>query len=135
MQQRPTDSKKARTLRNPLRRKLHNSRKINTRTKTLLRNALIRSTLTYALQPHEIAIHGQQRIDSFTFARIRQIVNIHWYKEHHKPQRRRKHTTLAQPATTSWINKLRIAHMLQQTRNGWNAQETPLHYGKSTENT
>ena len=63
--------RKARNKWHILRRKLVNRRKIQPRIKKLLRNALIRSTLTYGLQTHDIAIHDQQLIDSFAFTRMR----------------------------------------------------------------
>ena len=43
-----------------------------------------------------------------------------------------KNATLLQPTTTSWINKLRIMHMLQQTRGGWNIHHIEHPYAQST---
>ena len=98
--------------------KLFNRTKIKTRVKILLRNAIISSALTYALQTHGIAEHGERRINSFTFPRTRLLGNKNWINETHKPQKYATHVATKQPTATSWINKLRIMHMLRQTANG-----------------
>ena len=57
--------KKARNAWNILRKRLISRSKLSRKTKTLIRNALIRSTLTYALQTHEITEQDQKWINSF----------------------------------------------------------------------
>ena len=63
---------------------------------------------------------------------MRQIPNRRWYRETHKPQKNRTHITSTQPTTTSWINKLRVKHMLHQTRNGWNIHHMSPTYAEET---
>ena len=94
--------------------------------------ALIRSALTYALQTHEITMRDKQNIDSSTFACVRRILNKFRYKETHAPQRMETYIQLRQPTTASWINKLRIKHMMRQTRDGWSIQNTQQHYANET---
>ena len=88
-----------------------NQNKLTARTKIILWNALIRSTLTYAIQTQDIAAPGQQNIDGFALRCLRQIQHIYRYNEIRKPQKSTTHAALRQPKTTSWVNKLRTTNM------------------------
>ena len=59
---------------------------------------------------------------------MRHLENRHWIYDTRKPQKHQTHTQLQQPTTMSWINKLRVTHMLRQTREGWNIhnKQTPF---------
>ena len=85
--------KKAKNVWGALRRKLFNHSKIATRAKALLWNALIRSTLTYAIQTQDISQHGQRNVNGFTFKCTRQILHRYWYNETHKPQGKKRNAS------------------------------------------
>ena len=62
---------KARNVRNTLMGKIPNCPKIKTRAELLLRNALVRSTMTYGLQTHGISERDKTLLGGFAFACVR----------------------------------------------------------------
>ena len=124
--------KKARNTWHLLSKKLPNYTKIKTRTKIRLWNPLVRSTLTYVMQTREIALPDQKYLESCTFARIRQIQNRYWYKKTRKPLTHETQYTLRQPTTISWVDKLRLIHMIRKTKHGRNIHHTNNHYVTNT---
>lgn len=87
--------RKARNARSVLRRKLFIRAKLQIKTKVLLWNALIRTTLTYALQTQEITLHDQQTIDAYVSAFMGGIRNKFRYKETQKPKRQQTYNVKA----------------------------------------
>ena len=73
--------RKARNTWGALRKELFNRENVKTRIKVLLWNALIRSTLTYALQTNQISIPGQKRLGSFTPQCAGKMENRYWISE------------------------------------------------------
>ena len=127
-----TRIKKARNAWNILRKRLLNKANLKTRIKTLLWNALIRSTLAYALQTQELSEKDKKRTDSFTFSCMRHLKNQHWIHESQRPNRLDTYTALKQPTTILWIHKQRVNHMLQQTRNIWSIHNKQQQYVQGT---
>ena len=124
-------NQKTRNVWNALSKKLFNRNQLAARTNTLLWNALIRSTLTYAIQTQDISHRDKPNINDFTVACIRQILHRYRHNETRKPQKEIPHATLHQTTTTSWIIKLRIMHMIRQTRDGWNIHHIKRPYAQN----
>ena len=98
----------------------------------LLWNALVRSTLTYALQTHEITEHGQKTHKQLYFCMRQTNTQPILVQRKNMPQRRRIHIELKQPTTVSWIKKLRMKHMITQTHEGWNIHNNQSKYATNT---
>ena len=96
------------------------------RTKLTIRNAIVRSTLTYGIQTLDLTEQDNRRMGGFTFYCLRQIHDIHWSRKSQKPQSENLHIQMQQPATTSRIRKLRLKHAFTQTRNKWNIHSHQL---------
>jgi len=95
------------------RKRLSQNRNIPTKLRIQLWNALIRSTLTYALQTQELTAPLENKLNAFTQKCMRQITEKTWYaqtqptKQNHKTAR--THTIpdnkSAQPSPLGWKNK------------------------------
>jgi len=92
---------------------------LNAKTKILLWNSLIRSTMTYALQTQEYTTKQLSKAEQFHFKRIRVINDTEWYQKTNKPTKQQLHQKHNQPAIKTWIQKLAITHHLRQTTNSW----------------
>ena len=124
--------RKARNTWRQLRNKIFQRTQLKPKTKLLLWNAVIRSTLTYALQTQNIGEKDQKSINAFTFKCLRQISNKYWYKKKHKPNRTKVYKKHRQPSTISWIQKLRTIHMLKHTAKNWKIHHEKYPYVKNT---
>ena len=71
-----------------------------------------------------------KEIGGFAIAFTSEIINSYWRKEGNKPQKFTTRNTVTHRATTSWIDKLRVAHMIQRTRNEWNIHHTLRQYAQ-----
>ena len=100
-----------------LRRRIPTCATLKNKTKLMLRNAIVRSTLTYGIQTLDLTGQDKQRMGGFAFYCLRQIHDIHWPQKPQKPQRKNMRAQMQQPATASWIWKLRLKHAFTQTRN------------------
>ena len=72
-------------------------------TKQLLRNAIVRSALTYGLQTLELTSRDKRSIDCFTFYWLRQVQDNYWPRKPQKPQRAQLHIATRKPKSTSRI--------------------------------
>ena len=124
--------KRAKLTRNSIRGELFNHSKITHKTKMLLCNARIRSTLTYVTRAREISDHGQKLINSFACNGIRQIYNIYWYRNVQKPKSYLIYKTTKQPTTVSWSRTLRMKHIPLQASACWNIHPINHPYGERT---
>ena len=78
-----------------LRKKLFANKTLKIRTKTLLWNAIVRSTLTYGIQTLDLTEQDKKGLGGFTFYCLRQIQDIHWANKSRKPQSEPTHRTWA----------------------------------------
>ena len=92
----------------------------------MLRNAIVRSTLTYGIQTLDLTEQGKQRMDGFAFYCLRQIQDIYWSQKPQKPQSKSLYIQMQQPTTASWVKKLRLKHAFAQTRSNWNIHSHQL---------
>jgi len=82
-------------------------------------NALISSTLTYALQTQELSESQEKKINSFSQKRMGGIIDEIWYTKKH-PEKTYQitysiHLRTLQPTITSWVNKQSTIAMAKQT--------------------
>ena len=70
----------------------------------MLRNSIVRSTLTYGIQTLDLTDQDKQRMDGCAFYCLRQIHDIHWSQKTTK-------TTKREPAHTNATTYDRIADM------------------------
>jgi len=101
-------------------RKIYLNAAINKKVRIILRNAIIRSTLTYALQTHEQTPREIHKLEQFMFKCIRQIVEPYWYKPGKHIARNSTYKKYNIPTIKTWLEKLAITHHLRQTINTWN---------------
>jgi len=64
-------------------KKIFQNNALNKKIRLLLWNAIIRSTMTYALQTREIYKQDLRKLEQFTSKCIRQIMEPYWYKGKH----------------------------------------------------
>ena len=105
----------SRILRHTRRSEILTHKGVKNKTELLLWIALVRSTLKYGLQTHNISNQDNQKFDGFVFYCIRHIQDIWWLKKPLKVQKSKLRTTLKQPITTSSIMQMRLKHAPAQT--------------------
>ena len=91
-------------------------RDVKNKTELLLRNARVRSELTYGIQTLDAKEQGKQRLGGTTFYCLRPIQDIYWPNKPQKRQCANLHIATRHPTTKSRIQKLRLKHALTQIR-------------------
>ena len=89
------------------------------KTRTALRNAIIRSTLTYALHARIHKLRETIKLEQFQLPILREIRNPKWYLQTRKPPSKELHKHYKQPAINTWLQKMAIAQHLRQTTQHW----------------
>jgi len=104
--------------------KLFQNKTIPEKLRIQLWNALVRSTLTYALQTQEITPAQKETINKFAQKCMRNIIDITWYAtkkeqpdiEFNSIRTRKVYLRTEQPTITSWMEKQSTIHMARQTK-------------------
>ena len=106
-------------------RKIFLNAGIKTFIRIQLRNAIVRSTLTYGLQPQNIESNlNNRKLGGFTYKCIRQIHDNKWYLTPDGISRNTQYAKYRQPTTKSWVRKLETTHLLRQTPKEWKIHTT-----------
>ena len=94
----------------------------------LLRNALIRSTLTYALHTQTNKQKTDiQKLETFMFKCIKQIHEPSWGKQNNTYQKNALPEIYKIPTINKWLQKLMVMHHLRQTCKTWHIHTEKQH--------
>ena len=115
---------KAKETRRQTKRKLFQNKTIPQKLRIQLWNALVRSTLKYALQTQEITHAQKETINRFAQKCMRGIIDNTWYTTRKEQpdikfnsiRTRKVYLRTEQPTITSWMEKQSTIHMARQTK-------------------
>ena len=93
---------------------------VNLYVRGTLRDALVRTTLTYALQTRDLNEQDIRKLEKFTFKCIRQIIEPRWYMRGTHIPKTHTYQRYGILVVRSRLGKLEITHRHRQTINTWN---------------